>query len=149
MKLLQTQGVPNVLCKLDSVQLLIHKFRETLHLGFYSLALITSLNRKILVKYRLLCSAALTIAVPSVRMEKPRRVHWAVAQLLVGSRSLTTYPNICRVYCTDFHSHNASLTGSRPWCGGACLAGRSPISASSAALSLLVQAVVHCVLCPR
>src|SRR6218665_87644 len=35
-------------------------------------------------------------------------------------------------------------TGLCPWCGGACLAGRPPICASSAALSLLVQAVVHC-----
>jgi len=30
------------------------------------------------------------------------------------------------------------------WCGSACLAGRPLICASSAALSLLVQAVVHC-----
>src|SRR6218665_2370075 len=32
----------------------------------------------------------------------------------------------------------------RPWCGGACLAGRPPICASFASLFLLVQAVVHC-----
>src|SRR6218665_581608 len=63
--------------------------------------------------------------------------------LLTGSGSLTTYPNICGTYCTGFHSHSASLTGSRPWCGSACLAGRNPIWASSAALSLYVQAVVH------
>src|SRR6218665_1579115 len=44
------------------------------------------------------------------------------------------------MYCTGFHSHGASLTGSRPWCGGACLAGRPPICASSAALSLHVHA---------
>src|SRR6218665_487152 len=37
--------------------------------------------------------------------------------------------------CTGFHSHSASLTESRPWCGGACLAGRLPICTSSAALS--------------
>src|SRR6218665_3266484 len=37
--------------------------------------------------------------------------------------------------CTGFHSHNASLTGSRPWCGGACQAGRPHICASSAVLS--------------
>src|SRR6218665_3889027 len=62
-----------------------------------------------------------------------------------GSRSLTTYPNICGMYCIGFHSHHsASLTGSRPWCGGACLAdGRPPICASSAALSPHMQAVVH------
>src|SRR6218665_2384044 len=46
-------------------------------------------------------------------------------------------------YCTGFHSHSASLTGSRPWCGGACLAGRPPACASSAALSPHVQVVVH------
>src|SRR6218665_3037979 len=28
------------------------------------------------------------------------------------------------MYCTGFHSHSASHTGSRPWDGGACLAGR-------------------------
>jgi len=33
---------------------------------------------------------------------------------------------------------------SRPSCGGACLAGRPPTCASSATLSLLVQAIVHC-----
>src|SRR6218665_1927402 len=61
-----------------------------------------------------------------------------------GSRRLTTYPNICGMYCTGFHSHHsASLTGSRPWCGGACLAGRPPICASSAPLSPHVQAVVQ------
>src|SRR6218665_1032615 len=43
----------------------------------------------------------------------------------------------------DFHSHSASLTGSCPWCGGAYLAGRPPICASSAALSPHLQAVVH------
>ena len=57
------------------------------------------------------------------------------------------------MYCTGFQSHSASHTGSRPWCGSACLAGRPPICASSGALSfcagsgalsLLVQAVVHC-----
>jgi len=32
----------------------------------------------------------------------------------------------------------------RPWCGGACLAGRPPIFASSAVHPLLVHAVVHC-----
>src|SRR6218665_13933 len=60
-----------------------------------------------------------------------------------GSRSFTTYPNICGMYCAGFHSHSASLTRSRPWCGGACLAGRPPICASFAALSPHVQAVVH------
>jgi len=34
--------------------------------------------------------------------------------------------NICGMYCTGFHSHNASLTGSCPWCGCACLAGHPP-----------------------
>src|SRR6218665_2863122 len=63
--------------------------------------------------------------------------------LLAGSRSLTTYPIICATYCTGFHSHNASHTGSRHWCGGAYLVGRPPICASSAALSPHVQAVVH------
>src|SRR6218665_1663196 len=63
---------------------------------------------------------------------------------LGGSRNLTTYPNICEMYCTGFHSHSASHTGSRPWCDDACLAGRPPICASSAALALLVQVVVHC-----
>src|SRR6218665_4184031 len=43
--------------------------------------------------------------------------------LLEGSRSLTTYLNICGMYCTGFHSHSASHTGLRPWCGGACLVG--------------------------
>ena len=52
--------------------------------------------------------------------------------LLADSGSLTTYPTICGMYCTRFHSHSASYTGSRPWCGGACLAGRPPICASSA-----------------
>ena len=47
--------------------------------------------------------------------------------LLTGSGSLTTYPNICGTYCTGFHSHSASLTGSRPWCGDACQAGRPHI----------------------
>jgi len=28
---------------------------------------------------------------------------------------------------TGLHSHNASNTGSRPWCGGAYLAWRPPI----------------------
>jgi len=45
------------------------------------------------------------------------------------------------MYCTGFHSHSASHAGSRPWGGDACLTGRSLICASSAALSLLVQAV--------
>src|SRR6218665_3176843 len=26
------------------------------------------------------------------------------------------------MYCTGFHSHSTSFIGSRPWCGGACLA---------------------------
>src|SRR6218665_3395664 len=47
------------------------------------------------------------------------------------------------MYCTGFHAHGASLTGSRPWWGGACLAGRLPICASFAALYLHVQIVVH------
>jgi len=34
---------------------------------------------------------------------------------------------ICVMYCTGFHSHSASHTGSRPRCGGACLVGRPPI----------------------
>src|SRR6218665_2938229 len=63
--------------------------------------------------------------------------------LLAGSGILTTYPTICGMCCTGFHSYSASLTGSRPWCGGACLAGCPPICASSAALSLHLQAVVH------
>ena len=62
----------------------------------------------------------------------------------MGSGSLTTYPNICGMYCTGFHSHSASHTGLRPWRSGACLAGRPPICPSSAELSLLMQAVVHC-----
>src|SRR6218665_2391873 len=48
------------------------------------------------------------------------------------------------MYCTGFHSHSASLTGSHPWCGGACLAGCPPICASSACLSPHLRAVVHC-----
>src|SRR6218665_3731017 len=63
--------------------------------------------------------------------------------LLAGSGSLTTYPTMCGMCCTGFHSHSASLTGSRPWCGGACLPERPPIGASSAALSPHVQVVVH------
>src|SRR6218665_2465575 len=63
--------------------------------------------------------------------------------LLAASGSLTTYPTICGTCCTGFHSHNASLTGSRPWCGGACQAGRPHICARSAVLSPHVQAVVH------
>ena len=47
--------------------------------------------------------------------------------LLAGSRSLTTYINTCGMYCTGFHSHSSSHTGSHPWCGGACLAGCPPI----------------------
>src|SRR6218665_3870468 len=49
----------------------------------------------------------------------------------------------CGMCCTGFHSHSASLTGLRPWCGGACLAGRPPICASSAALYPHVQAILH------
>src|SRR6218665_2974672 len=60
-------------------------------------------------------------------MEKFRRVHRAALDLLAGSGSLTTYPTICGMYCTCFHSHSVSFTGPRPWCGGACLAGRPPI----------------------
>src|SRR6218665_3418316 len=63
--------------------------------------------------------------------------------LLPGSGSFTTYPTICKMCCTGFHSHIASLTGSRHWCGGACLVGRPPICAISASLSPHVQAVVH------
>src|SRR6218665_4126757 len=48
------------------------------------------------------------------------------------------------MYCIGFHSHSASHTRLRPWCGGACLAWRPLICASAVALSLLVQAVVHC-----
>src|SRR6218665_3941775 len=48
------------------------------------------------------------------------------------------------MYCIGFHSHSASHTRLRPWCGGACLAWRPLICASSVAPSLLVQAVVHC-----
>src|SRR6218665_528088 len=44
------------------------------------------------------------------------------------------------MYCTGFHSHSASHTGSRPWCGGACLAGRPPICASSVPLFLVLFA---------
>src|SRR6218665_3050628 len=63
--------------------------------------------------------------------------------LLAGSGSFTTYPTICGMCCTGFHSHSASLTELRPWCGGACLAGRPPICVSSAALSPHAQVVVH------
>src|SRR6218665_737381 len=63
--------------------------------------------------------------------------------LLASSRSLTTYPTMCGMCCTGFHSHSASLTGLRLWCGGACLAGSPPICESSVALSPHVQAVVH------
>ena len=35
--------------------------------------------------------------------------------ILTGLRSLTTYPNICRMYCTGFHSHSAFHTGLLPW----------------------------------
>src|SRR6218665_1477648 len=38
--------------------------------------------------------------------------------------------------------HQAAV-GKAPWCGGACLAGRPPICASSAVLSPHVQVVVH------
>src|SRR6218665_1602478 len=62
--------------------------------------------------------------------------------LLVGSGSVTTYLNICGMYCTGFHSHSASQRGTRPRCGGDCLAGRPPICWSS--ISLLLQAVVRC-----
>src|SRR6218665_1266816 len=99
--------------------------------------------------FMLLYSAASIIAVPFSLVS--RGFGWRSLggstglrlDLLVGSGSLTTYPNICGMYCIGFHSHSASLTGSRPWCGGACLAGRHPIYASSADLSLHVQAAVH------
>src|SRR6218665_4150133 len=58
-----------------------------------------------------------------------------------GKRSVF---DMCRMYCTGFYSHSTSHTGSRPWCGSARMAGSPPICASSATLSLLVQAVVHC-----
>src|SRR6218665_970333 len=32
---------------------------------------------------------------------------------------------ICWMYSTCFNSHSAFHTGSRPWCGASCLAGRS------------------------
>lgn len=48
-------------------------------------------------------------------------LHRLRRDLLTGSRSLTTYPNICGMYCTDFHSHNSSLIWSRLWCGTADL----------------------------
>src|SRR6218665_3745267 len=51
--------------------------------------------------------------------------------LLAGSRSLTTYPHIYGMCCAGLHSHSASHTGSRPWCGGVCLARRPPSCASS------------------
>src|SRR6218665_3332386 len=63
--------------------------------------------------------------------------------LLLKPIDSTTYPTICGMCCTGFHSHSASLTGSRPWCGGVCLAGRPPICASSAALFPHGQAVIH------
>src|SRR6218665_1967684 len=98
----------------------------------------------------LLCSAALIIAVPSSLVSqgfgwrsRGRSTGLLRLDLLAGSGSLTTYPSICEMYCTGFYSYSASLTGSRPWCGGACLAGRPPICASSAALSPHLQAVVH------
>src|SRR6218665_4143563 len=99
--------------------------------------------------FMLLYSAALIIAVPSSLVS--RGFEWRSLggstglqfDLLAGSGSLTTYPTICGMCCTLFHSHSESLTRLRPWCGGACLAGRPPICASSAALSPHVQAVVH------
>jgi len=84
----------------------------------------------------LLCSAALTIAVPSLLVSQGFEWRsWGGSiglrrDLLAGSRSLTTYPNICGMYCTGFHSHNASLTGMEVWL--------------LSSLYLLVQAIVHC-----
>src|SRR6218665_1127117 len=52
----------------------------------------------------------------------------------------------------EFFRENASwsqggwtslLTGSRPWCGGACVSGRPPICASSAALSSLSSCAIR------
>jgi len=63
--------------------------------------------------------------------------------LLASSRSLTTYPNICGMCCTGFHFHSASHTGSRPWCGGVCLAGRPPIWASSCVGCRSLRSSVH------
>src|SRR6218665_1081802 len=48
------------------------------------------------------CSS-IFVGLPGVRMEKLRRVHRAA-----GSGSLTTYPTICGMCCTGFHSHSAS-----------------------------------------
>src|SRR6218665_1811415 len=69
--------------------------------------------------------------------------------LLAGSRRLTTYPNICRVYCTGFHSHSASHTGPRPWpwCGGVSCSAPSYLSGLCSSLFLCrrrpLQSSVH------
>src|SRR6218665_3904248 len=106
--------------------------------------------------FMLLYSAALTIAVPSSLVSRGFGWRsWGVFtglrhDLLADSRSLTTYPNICGMYCTGFHSHSASHTRSHPWCGGACLAGRPPVCASSVALSSCAgRRTLTVVLCPR
>src|SRR6218665_1233215 len=67
--------------------------------------------------FMLLCSAALIIAVLSSLVS--RGFGWRSCggstglrlDLLVGSGSLTTYPTICGMCCTGFHSNSASLTG--------------------------------------
>src|SRR6218665_3858974 len=72
---------------------------------------------------------------PGVRMEKSRGATGLRLDLLAGSGSLITYPTIYGMCCTGFHSHSASPTGSRPWCGGACLA---TVSARALPPSLLM-----------
>jgi len=122
----------------------------TINWGSWGSFLVPWLLRLLSPSFMHLCSAALTIAVTlrwsnGVRMEK-LRCHGSTGlrrDSLVGSVSLTTYPNICGMYCTGFHSHSASNTGSRPWYGDAYLAGRPPFCANFAVHSVLVQAVVH------
>src|SRR6218665_3828118 len=95
--------------------------------------------------FMLLYSAALIIVVPSSLVPRVvrRRVHRAAARLIGGFRKFNHISHYMRDVLHWLHSHRASLTGSRPWCVGTCLAGRPPICASSAALSSHVQAVVH------
>ena len=56
----------------------------------------------------------------------------------------TTYPSICRRYCTGFHSHSPSHAGSLPWCCGAYSAVHPPTCTyvSFSTLFLLAQAAV-------
>ena len=63
--------------------------------------------------------------------------------------NMSAYPSVCRRYCSGFHSQNASYSGSRPWCGGAYLAGHLLFVWALAPFLFSCRPPYTEVLCPR